>query len=164
MSYWKGKNILVTGGVGFLGSHLVEKLVESGVNPSKIHIPRSSSCDLRFFENCKKIVKNMDLVIHLAARVGGIEYNRSHPGSLFYDNASMGLNLMEAALQEDVQKFLTVGSVCAYPKDVPIPTKEEHLWLGYPEESNAAYGLAKKMLLVQSQAYRAQYGFNSIWS
>ena len=164
MDYWNGKRILLTGRTGFLGSHLLKKLVEErGVNSSRIRLPRSSDCDLRFFENCKRAVKDMDVVIHLAARVGGIEYNRTHPGSLFYDNASMGLNILEAARQEGVKKIVVTGSVCAYPKNAPIPTKEEHLWLGYPEESNAAYGLAKKMILVQSQAYRAQFDFNSIF-
>jgi len=164
MDYWNDKRILLTGGTGFLGSHLLKKLVEErGVNPSRIRLPRSSSCDLRFIENCKRAVKNIDIVIHLAARVGGIEYNRTHPGSLFYDNASMGLNILEAARQEGVKKIVTTGSVCAYPKNAPFPAKEEHLWLGYPEESNAAYGLAKKIILVQSQAYRAQFDFNSIY-
>ena len=164
MNFLRDKRILVTGGAGFLGSHLLRKLVEDKeVDPTNIRLPRSSSCDLRFFENCKKVVKDIDLVIHLAARVGGIAYNRTHPGRLFYDNSSMGLNLLEAARQENVEKFVGIGSVCAYPKDVPIPTMEEHLWLGYPEESNAAYGMGKKMLLVQSQACREQYGLNSIY-
>lgn len=164
MGYWDGKKILLTGGTGFLGSHLLKKLVEEkGINLSKIRLPRSSSCDLRFLENCKRAVKDIDIVIHLAARVGGIEYNRAHPGSLFYDNASMGLNILEAARSEGVKKFVTTGSVCAYPKNMPTPAKEEHLWSGYPEESNAAYGLAKKLVLVQSQAYRAQFDFNSIY-
>lgn len=164
MAFWEDKQVLVTGGAGFLGSHVVRKLSkERHVKNGNIRIPRSSHCDLKVYQNCEKVVKDIDIVIHLAARVGGIEYNRAHPGSLFYDNATMGLNMMEAARLEDVQKFVGIGSVCAYPKQVPIPTKEEYLWTGYPEESNAAYGLAKKMLLVQSQAYREQYKFNSIY-
>lgn len=164
MNLLQDKKILVTGGAGFLGSHLLKNLIEKrGVEPSNIRLPRSSKFDLRFFENCKKVVKNIDFVIHLAARVGGIEYNKTHPGSLFYDNLSMGLNMLEASRQEKVEKFVGIGSVCAYPKEVPIPTKEKHLWLGYPEESNAAYGIAKKMLLVQSKAYREQYNLNSIY-
>jgi GDP-L-fucose synthase len=164
MDYWNGKRILLTGGTGFLGSHLLKKLVEErGINPSRIRLPRSSSCDLRFIENCKRAVKDIDVVIHLAARVGGIEYNRTHSGSLFYDNASMGLNMLEAARREGVKKIVTTGSVCAYPKNAPTPAKEEHLWSGYPEESNAAYGLAKKLILVQSQAYREQFDFNSVY-
>ena len=163
MNVLRNNRLLVTGGSGFLGSHLLKKLVEDKqVDPLKIRLPRSSTCDLRYFENCKKAVKDIDIVIHLAARVGGIEYNRTHPGSLFYENSSMGVNLLEAARQENVEKFVSIGSVCAYPKFAPIPTTEEHLWLGYPEESNAAYGMAKKMLLVQSQAYRDQYDFNSV--
>lgn len=164
MDFWEDRRVLVTGGAGFLGSHLIRKLsIERHVERSNIIVPRSSQCDLRIFHNCEKVVKEVDIVIHLAARVGGIEYNQTHPGSLFYDNAIMGLNMMETSRLEGVQKFVGIGSVCAYPKDVPIPTMEEHLWMGYPEESNAAYGLAKKMLLVQSQAYRKQYMFNSIY-
>lgn len=159
----KDKNILVTGGAGFLGTHLIENLVKKrNVDENQILVPRSREIDLRYYENCLKTVKNVDIVIHLAARVGGIEYNRTHPGSLFYDNAKMGLNLMEAAREEGVEKFIGVSSVCAYPKNVPIPTKEEHLWDGYPEESNAAYGMAKKMLIIQAQAYEQEYGFNAI--
>ena len=163
MTFWDNKKILVTGGAGFLGSFLVEKLKERGVNEEEIRIPRSIDTDLRKWENCVKAVKDIDIVIHLAARVGGIGFNRTYPATLFYDNALMGIQLMEAARQEEVDKFVAVGTVCAYPKYTPVPFKEENLWNGYPEETNAPYGLAKKMLLVQSRAYRQQYGFNSIF-
>jgi GDP-L-fucose synthase len=163
MTFWKNKKVLVTGGAGFLGSFLVEKLKEKGVNEDDIRIPRSKEVDLRHWENCVEVVKDMDIVIHLAARVGGIGYNQKYPATLFYDNSIMGIQLMEAARQEGVEKFVAIGTVCAYPKFTPVPFKEEDLWNGYPEETNAPYGLAKKMMLVQSQAYRQQYGFNSIY-
>jgi GDP-L-fucose synthase len=154
----------VTGGAGFLGSHLVEKIVdEMGISPDNIRIPRSRELDMRRWDNCVMAVKGVDIVIHLAAKVGGIGYNQRYPATLFYDNAIMGIQLMEAARQEDVEKFVAIGTICAYPKFTPVPFKEEDLWNGYPEETNAPYGLAKKMLLVQSQAYRQQYGFNSIF-
>ena len=163
MSFWPDKKILVTGGAGFLGSFVVEKLLERGVSAGNILIPRSKDTDLRKWENCTKAVQNRDLVIHLAAKVGGIGFNREYPGELFYDNAIMGIQMIEAARQEGVEKFICLGTVCAYPKFTPVPFHEEDLWNGYPEETNAPYGLAKKMLLVQSQAYRHQYGFNSIY-
>ena len=163
MAFWNDKKILVTGGTGFLGSFLVEKLKENGVNEVNIKIPRSKEVDLRHWGNCLEAVKDIDIVIHLAARVGGIGFNRNHPAMLFYDNAIMGIQLIEAARQEGVEKFVAIGTVCAYPKFTPVPFKEEDLWNGYPEETNAPYGLAKKMMLVQSQAYRQQYGFNSIF-
>jgi GDP-L-fucose synthase len=153
----------VTGGAGFLGSALVKMLLERGADSSCIRIPRSRDVDLRKWENCAKAVKDVDLIIHLAARVGGIGFNRRYPGRLFYDNAIMGIQLMEAARIEGVEKFVAVGTVCAYPKFTPVPFQEIDLWNGYPEETNAPYGLAKKMLLVQSQAYRQEYGFNSIY-
>ena len=163
MTFWDNKKILVTGGAGFLGSFLVEQLKEKGVNEDDIKIPRSKDVDLRQWKNCVEAVKDIDIVIHLAAKVGGIGYNQKYPATLFYDNASMGIQMVEAARQEGVDKFVAIGTVCAYPKFTPVPFKEENLWNGYPEETNAPYGLAKKMLLVQSQAYRQQYGFNSIF-
>jgi len=163
MSFLKNQRILVTGGAGFLGSVLVKKLLQEGVKKDDLVIPRSQVLDLRRWDNCVSVVKNVDIIIHLAAKVGGIGYNMNNPGSLFYDNAIMGIQLMEAARQADVKKFTAVGTICAYPKYTSVPFKEDDLWFGYPEETNAPYGLAKKMLLVQSQAYRQQYGFNAIY-
>lgn len=158
----KDKKILVTGGAGFLGKHVVRKLIKKGVKEEKIIVPRSRDLDLRTRENCAKVVKGVDVVIHLAANVGGIGYNDENPGSLFYDNLVMGVHLMEEARLAGVAKFVGVGTVCSYPKFTPVPFKEDDLWGGYPEETNAPYGLAKKMLLVQAQAYNKQYGFNAI--
>lgn len=163
MTFWSGKKVLVTGGAGFLGTFVVQQLQESGVKNEDISIPRSRDVDLRKWENCVTAVKGQDIVIHLAANVGGIGYNRKYPGSLFYDNAIMGIQLIEASRQEGVDKCVILGTVCAYPKFTPVPFQEKDLWNGYPEETNAPYGLAKKMLLVQSQAYRQQYDFNSIY-
>jgi len=163
MSYFTGKRILLTGGAGFLGTKVQEELVRHGADPNLIVVPRSRDLDLRVWENCVKVVENIDIVIHLAAKVGGIGYNQEHPGELFYENAIMGIQLMEAARQAGVEKFVAVGTICAYPKFTPVPFKEEDLWNGYPEETNAPYGLAKKMMLVQAQAYRQQYGFNAIY-
>jgi len=159
----RDKKILVTGGNGFLGSYLVNKLLERGVSQKNIFIPRSRDFDLRMWNNCQKVVQNKNIVIHLAAKVGGIGFNRDYPGELFYDNAVMGIHLIEAARQAGVEKFVSVGTVCSYPKFTPTPFKESDLWTGYPEETNAPYGLAKKILLVQSQAYRSQYDFNAIY-
>ena len=162
--FWEGKKILVTGGAGFLGSHLTEKLVsERDIDLDSIRIPRSSEYDLRVYENCEKVIKDMDIAIHLAAKVGGIGYNKLFPGALFYDNAIMGIQLIEAARRANVEKLVIIGTVCAYPKYTPVPFKEDDLWNGYPEETNAPYGIAKKILLTQSQAYRGQYGLNSIY-
>lgn len=163
MTFWNDKNILVTGGAGFLGSFVVRQLVEHGANKDLIKVPRSKDVDLKIWDNCVEVVKGADIIIHLAARVGGIGFNRKYPGNLFYDNAIMGIQLIEAARREGVEKCVLLGTVCAYPKFTPVPFHEEDLWNGYPEETNAPYGLAKKMLLVQSQAYRQQYGFNSIY-
>ncbi|WP_319379236.1 GDP-L-fucose synthase [uncultured Methanocorpusculum sp.] len=153
----------MTGGAGFLGSNVVKHLLASGAKPENIIVPRSRDIDLRVWENCLSITKGVDLIIHLAASVGGIGYNMNNPGSLFYDNAIMGIQLMEAARQNKVGKFVAVGTICAYPKFTPIPFQEDELWNGYPEEMNAPYGLAKKMMLVQAQAYRQQYEFNAIY-
>jgi len=163
MTFQDGMTVLVTGGAGFLGSALVRTLKEHGLAAENIRAPRSRDLDLRRWENCVEAVQDVDLVIHLAAKVGGIGYNMENPGSLFYDNAIMGIQLMEAARQASVAKFVAVGTICAYPKFTPVPFREEDLWNGYPEETNAPYGLAKKMLLVQAQAYRQQYGFNAIY-
>ncbi len=157
---WKQKRVLVTGGSGFLGSALVRLLRENGCDD--IEIPRSKSDDLRSPENCKRVVRNTDVVFHLAANVGGIGYNQEKPGELFYDNIIMGAHLMEAAREARVEKVIALGTICSYPCYTPAPFREESIWDGYPEQTNAPYGLAKKMLLVQSQAYRKQYGFNSI--
>ncbi len=158
------KKVLVTGGHGFLGKHLVRKLLETrGVPPENLFTPTAKELDLRVFENCKKAVAGQDMVIHLAAKVGGIGINKEKPGEFFYDNLIMGVQLMESARQSGVEKFVALGTICAYPKFTPVPFKEKDLWSGYPEETNAPYGLAKKMLLVQAQAYRTQYDFNAIY-
>lgn len=158
---WKNKKVVVTGGAGFLGSHVVAKLRDRGV--SDIVIPRSSEFDLREKTACAAVVAGADVVIHLAANVGGIGYNRDFPGTLFYDNLVMGAHLMEESRKANIGKFVAIGTICAYPKFTPVPFKEKDLWNGYPEETNAPYGLAKKMMLVQSLAYREQYKFNSIY-
>lgn len=163
LSFWFDKKILVTGGSGFLGRVVVAKLLAWGARTKNIVIPRSKEIDLRIKSNCRKITKGMDLVIHLAGNVGGIGKNHDLPATLFYDNAIMGIELMEASRMNKVNKFVCIGTICSYPKYAPTPFREEDLWLGYPEETNAPYGLAKKMLLVQSQAYRAQHGYNSIY-
>jgi len=157
------KSILLTGGSGFLGSWVRRTLIARGVPERHIFVPRSASLDLREWINCERAVDGQDVVIHLAGNVGGIGYNREHPGELFYDNLMMGAQLMEAARLAGVEKFVAIGTVCAYPKHTPVPFNEASLWDGYPEETNAPYGLAKKMLLVQAQAYRQQYGLNAIY-
>ena len=157
---WKNSIVLVTGGTGFLGSRVVSMLEKKQVK--NIIVPRSMENDLRLRENCSEITKNKDVVIHLAAKVGGIGLNQEKPGELFYDNLMMGTNLMEESRKNGVKKFVALGTICSYPKITPLPFNEENIWNGYPEETNAPYGLAKKMLLVQSQAYAQQYNFNSI--
>lgn len=158
------KKILITGAHGFVGKHLVDNLLEKRkISAENLFLPRAKELDLRKWENCQRAVEGQDVVIHLAAKVGGIGLNQEKPGELFYDNIIMGVQMMEAARQQGIEKFVAIGTICAYPKFTPVPFKEDDLWSGYPEETNAPYGLAKKMLLVQSQAYRQQYGFNSIF-
>jgi len=162
MSFWKNKRVLVTGGAGFLGSYVVEKLSSRACK--NIFVPRSKDYDLVEMEAVRRLYRDStpDIVIHLAAKVGGIEANRKNPGKFFYDNLMMGAQLMEVGRQIGIEKFVALATICSYPKFTPVPFKEEDIWNGYPEETNAPYGLAKKMMLVQSQAYRQQYGFNSI--
>ena len=139
----KNKKILITGGKGFLGSHIVENLISRGVSKENIFAVSSNDLDLRDFNNCKKAVEGKDMVIHLAAKVGGIGFNQKYPGTLFYDNLIMGVQLMEVARTAGVEKFVGVATICSYPKFTPVPFKEEEIWNGYPEETNAPYGLAK---------------------
>jgi GDP-L-fucose synthase len=159
----KDRRILVTGGAGFLGQAVVQQLITLGADLNKIFIPRSSQHDLRQYEQCTKVCAGQDVVIHLAARVGGIGLNRVKPAELFYDNLIMGAQLIHAAYQAGVEKFVCVGTICAYPKFTPVPFNENDLWNGYPEETNAPYGVAKKALLTQLHAYRQQYNFNGIY-
>ena len=163
MNFWENKNVLVTGGAGFLGSHLVDKLKTKGCR--NIFIPLIEEYNLVDIGAVKKLYKDADpdIVIHLAAVVGGIGANKENPGKFFYDNIMMGVQMIEEARRYGIEKFVALGTICCYPKFTPVPFKEEDLWKGYPEETNAPYGLAKKMLLVQSQAYKQQYGFNSIF-
>src|SRR5436309_4554877 len=163
MSFWEDKRLVVTGGAGFLGSFVVQKLRQRGCE--HIVAPRSNEYDLRDRDAIIRLYTEArpEIVIHLAAVVGGIGANRANPGRFFYDNAIMGIQMMEYARKFGIEKFVAVGSVCAYPKFAPVPFKEDELWNGYPEETNAPYGLAKKMMLVQAQAYRTQYGFNAIY-
>lgn len=157
------KRILVTGGAGFLGRQVIDQLCKAGADQQKITIPRSREHDLRSLEACQRVVQQQDIIIHLAAHVGGIGLNLVKPAELFYDNLMMGAQLIHAAYEAGVQKFVMVGTICAYPKFTPVPFKEDDLWNGYPEETNAPYGVAKKALLVQLQSYRQQYGFNGIY-
>ena len=159
--FWSDKRVVVTGGDGFLGRHLVAKIKAKG--PKSIFVPKISQYDLRKYEDCLKVARKGDVIIHLAANVGGIGYNREFPATLFDDNILMGTFMMMAAREAKVKKYIALGTICAYPKFTPVPFKEKDLWNGYPEETNAPYGLAKKMQLVQALAYRQQYGFKAIF-
>ena len=163
MAFWAERKVLVTGGAGFLGRHVVRSIQDQGCQA--VVVPRSHDFDLREKSAIVRLLEQArpDVLLHLAATVGGIEANRRFPGQFFYDNAIMGLQLMEQARLFGVEKFVAIGTVCAYPKFTPVPFREVDLWNGYPEETNAPYGLAKKMLLVQAQAYRQEYGFNAIY-
>lgn len=163
MDFWRSKRVVVTGGAGFLGSFVVDKLKDRGCG--EIFVPRSRDYNLVDNEAVKRLYKDTKphVVIHLAAVVGGIGANQVNPGKFFYDNLMMGVQMMEQGRQTGIEKFVAIGTVCSYPKFAPIPFREEDIWNGYPEETNAPYGLAKKALLVQSQAYRQQYDFNSIY-
>ena len=159
---WSTKRVIITGGAGFVGRYLVENLRHAGCK--EIVIPRKADCDLRDINNVRRLYDEVKphIVIHLAATVGGIGANREHPGSFFYDNLMMGTQLLHEAYKREVEKFVSLGTICAYPKFTPVPFKEDDMWNGYPEETNAPYGLAKKMFMVQSQAYRQEYNYNSI--
>src|SRR5438445_7853806 len=163
MGFWTNRRVLVTGGSGFLGRRAVAKLETKA--PARIFVPRRQEDDLTQVENVKRVYQaaRPEIVIHLAGEVGGIGANRANPGSFFYNNLIMGAQMMEYGRRHDVLKFVALGTICAYPKFTPVPFKAEDLWNGYPEETNAPYGLAKRMLLVQAQAYRQQYGFNTIY-
>lgn len=162
MGFWEGKKTLVTGGKGFLGKYVVRELLKRGARPENIYAPGKGEADFTRPADCARSVKGKDIVIHLAGKVSGIGATSLAPGEFFYDNLIIGAQLMEEARKAEVKKFVAIGTVCSYPKFAPLPFREEDLWDGYPEESNAAYGLAKKMMIVQSHAYRQQYNFNSI--
>lgn len=158
----KDKQICITGGAGFIGTHIQERLAERGVGPDQMVIPRSADCDLSILDNARRAVADCDLVIHAAAVVGGIHYNQNFPGEVFYKNTMLNSQVLEACRLENVQKVVCVSSACAYPLKAPVPIREETLFDGIPEPTNAPYGFAKRMLVVQAQAYRRQYGINSV--
>src|SRR5688572_13317208 len=162
MNYWEGKRVVVTGGSGFLGAVLVKRLQTKGLR--EVFVPRRAQYDLVQWDNVVRLYEDArpDIVLHLAGNVGGIGANRANPGRFFYDNLMMGVQMMEYGRRQGISKFVALGTICAYPKHAPVPFREEDLWNGYPEETNAPYGMAKRLLLVQSQAYREQYGLNSI--
>lgn len=164
MKYLQNKNIIITGGGGFLGQHIIHHLLKNGIDKDRIFVPRMKDFDLTIEENVSKLYKQFpaDIVIHLAAEVGGIGANRDNPGRFFYSNMAMGLHLIEHARINNIQKFIQVGTACAYPKFTSVPFKEEDLWEGHPEETNAPYGIAKRALITMLQAYRQQYGLNGI--
>jgi GDP-L-fucose synthase len=163
MNFWEGKRVVVTGGSGFLGSFVVDKLRAKA--PKEIFVPRRKDYDLVQWDNVVRLYNDAqpDIVLHLAGNVGGIGANRANPGLFFYENLMMGVQMMEYGRRHGVSKFVAIGTICSYPKYTPVPFQEDDLWNGYPEETNAPYGLAKKMLLVQAQSYRQQYGFNAIF-
>ncbi len=161
LDFWKHKRVLVTGGNGFFGSHVVDLLQKK--HPAAIMLPAHRDYDLRDYSVCEQICKSIDIVIHLAGNVGGIGYNQKNPATLFDDNILMGVHMVRAARAMHVKKFIGIGTVCSYPKYTSVPFAEGHFWDGYPEETNAAYGLAKKALLTQLAAYRSQYGFNGVY-
>src|ERR1051326_3986113 len=162
-AFWKDTRVVVTGGAGFLGSFVVEQLRAKGCR--EVFVPRSKDYDLVQMDAVRQLYSDRtpDMVIHLAAQVGGIGANQANPGKFFYDNLMMGVQMIEVGRQVGLEKFVAIGTICAYPKFTPVPFKEDDIWNGYPEETNAPYGLAKKMLLVQAQAYRQQYGFNAVY-
>src|SRR5688572_28283188 len=162
MNYWEGKRVVVTGGSGFLGAVLVKRLQTKGLR--EVFVPRRAQYDLVQWDNVVRLYEDArpDIVLHLAGNVGGIGANRANPGRFFYDNLMMGVQMMEYGRRQGISKFVALGTICSYPKHTPVPFREEDLWNGYPEETNAPYGIAKKALLVQGQAYRQEYGFPSI--
>ena len=162
-NFTAAKKIVVTGGAGFLGQRVLAELKARGARRDTIVVPRSASVDLREMGPCLELTKGADLVIHLAARVGGIGFNKKFPGQLFFDNATMGINMIESSRRNGVKKIVVAGTICAYPRHTPVPFREEDIWNGYPEETNAPYGVAKKSLLVMLDAYRQEYGLNGIF-